>query len=99
MYVGLYEEGSSSGLRAAAFGDCKGTGMWIALSDFDGKQVYLNTNHIVAMREHGRGTMVTHVMGQIVVSESTDAIRKVLGLTETTTLASALERCGVAGRA
>ena len=37
--------------------------MWIALTDFDGKLVYLNTNHIVAMREHGRGTMVTHVMG------------------------------------
>jgi hypothetical protein len=73
--------------------------MWIALTDFDGKQIYLNTAHLVAIREHGRGAIVTHVMGQTVVSENPESIRRVLGLTQTTTLASALERCGVEGRA
>lgn len=73
--------------------------MWIALTDFDGKKIFLNTTHLVAIREHGRGAIVTHVMGQTVVSESPESIRRVLGLTQTTTLASALERCGVEGRA
>jgi uncharacterized protein YlzI (FlbEa/FlbD family) len=73
--------------------------MWIALTDFDGKQIYLNTTHLVSIREHGRGAIVTHMMGQTVVSENPEAIRRVLGLTQTTTLASALHRVGIEGRA
>ncbi|MDH6229545.1 uncharacterized protein YlzI (FlbEa/FlbD family) [Mesorhizobium soli] len=73
--------------------------MWIALTDFDGKQIYLNTTHLVSIKEHGRGAIITHVVGQTVVSESPETIRKVLGLTQTTTLASALHRLGIEGRA
>ncbi len=73
--------------------------MWIALTDFDGKQIYLNTNHLVSIREHGRGAIVTHTVGQTVVSESPEAIRKVLGLTQTTAYSSAVHRCGIEGRA
>jgi len=78
---------------------CMGAGMWIALTDFDGKEIYLNTTHLVSIREHGRGAIVTHTVGQTVVSESPQAIRKVLGLTQTTAFSSALHRFGIEGRA
>jgi uncharacterized protein YlzI (FlbEa/FlbD family) len=106
MYVGLIEAANGVGqfirpgfLAREIVRALQGAHMWIALTDFDGKQIFFNTTHLVSMKEHGPGTIITHVVGQTVVSESPETIRKVLGLTQTTAMTNPLHRYGVEGRA
>ena len=54
--------------------------MWIRLTASDGHPVSLNSKHLVALRDHGDRTIVTHCNGEVLVEESQTAILTALRL-------------------
>ena len=54
--------------------------MWIRLTASDGHPVSLNSKHLVALRDHGDRTIVTHCNGEVLVEESQTAILAALRL-------------------
>ncbi|MEQ1954480.1 hypothetical protein [Mesorhizobium sp. CN2-181] len=54
--------------------------MWIRLTATDGHHVSLNSKHLVALRDHGDRTIVTHCQGEVLVEETQTAILAALRL-------------------
>jgi hypothetical protein len=54
--------------------------MWVRLTRADGNAVTINTDHMVAIQDHGNHTLIVHVCGELLVLESQMALVQALRL-------------------